>query len=398
MPNTLYNNYRIMLQTITGYKIIMKRFFSCFAAILLIAFVNAQSIGSKVSFTAADGKVYTGIVKEIQADKYKIKYDGFDFEAWLDNNQFSVINTTSSPAYTSVVQPEATQWNTANTPSAQDVTSIYNYGKQNGWTSQIQENKLNNYLANLSLQDKIKLNQFINQAKTSSAKFFVLKSLLAGDGYTILQKFINQLNQYPENYQQEKCLVTSYKSIIQQWQYSCSVTTVQTYLGDICPRYAWEVKQVNNFEVSTNDPNNPMAQQQKMLLEKYGGGASARGDYSGTAIGINDPLNDLVGKILGVTFYAQQITEPLPTVLEKVRMQLDRGLNVPMLIGFQGIDGKHFILVLKYKYANGYQYLIYDPWNGVCDYVSQYNLEEGSMAPVNNTWRITVDYYYPAYE
>jgi len=63
-----------------------------------------------------------------------------------------------------------------------------------------------------------------------------------------------------------------------------------------------------------------------MLLEKYGGGASARGDYSGTAIGIIGPLNDLVGKNLGVTFYAQQITEPLPTVLEKVRIQLDKGL------------------------------------------------------------------------
>jgi len=66
-----------------------------------------------------------------------------------------------------------------------------------------------------------------------------------------------------------------------------------------------------------------------------------------------------------------------------------------MLIGFDGTDGKHFILVLKYKYANGYQYLIYDPWDGVCDYVSQYNLEAGSMAPVNSSWRITVDYYYP---
>jgi len=56
-----------------------------------------------------------------------------------------------------------------------------------------------------------------------------------------------------------------------------------------------------------------------------------------------------------------------------------------MLIGFDGTDGKHFILVLKYKYANGYQYLIYDPWDGVCDYVSQYNLEAGSMASVNSS-------------
>jgi len=142
-----------------------------------------------------------------------------------------------------------------------------------------------------------------------------------------------------------------------------------------------------------------MAQQQKQLLEQYGGGTSARGDHSGRSIGINGPLNDLVGKILGVTFYAQQISEPLPAVLTKVRSQLDRGINVPLLIGFEGTEGKHFILVMKYKYeGTGYQYLIYDPWDGLSDYVSQSNLEAGSMAPLNNAWKISIDYYYPTNE
>lgn len=168
------------------------------------------------------------------------------------------------------------------------------------------------------------------------------------------------------------------------------------FLGDLCPRYAWEVKHISNYDAIANDPNHPMAQQQKELLEKYGGGAPARGDYSGKSIGINGPLNDLVGKVLGVTFYAQQITEPVSSVLTKVRSQLDRGIDVPMLIGFTGSDGKHFILVMKYKYSgNNYQYLIYDPWDGVCDYVSQSALEAGSMAPLNNSWKISLEYYYP---
>jgi hypothetical protein len=258
---------------------------------------------------------------------------------------------------------------------------------------------LNSYLASLSPHDKTKLVQFINQAKTSSAKFFVLKSLLAGDDFTILQKFINQLNQYPEAYQQEKCLVTTKKSIIQQWQLSCSVTMVQTFLGNLSPRYAWEVKQIANFDAIANDPNHPMAQQQKTLMEKYGGVATPRGDYTGKAIGVNDALNEYVGKILGVTFYAQEVTEPLSNVLSKVRSQLDRGIDVPLLVGFQGTEGRHFLLTLKYKHSgNEFQYLIYDPWDGVCEYVSQSNLEAGSMAPLNNSWKITVDYYYPTNE
>ena len=36
-----------------------------------------------------------------------------------------------------------------------------------------------------------------------------------------------------------------------------------------------------NYDELANDPNHPMAQQQKMLLEKYGGAVSARGSSTG---------------------------------------------------------------------------------------------------------------------
>jgi hypothetical protein len=420
---------------------------------------SAQNIGSKVSFVAVDGKTYTGVIQDIQGNQYKIKYDGFDYNAWLSANQFTVVNSYIAPQnqtnligtkvsflgtdgkmYTAVItdkqgnnykikydgynfttwvtkeqvtvvstattytQPQqqtttqTTQWNTNTTASTQDINSIFNFGKRQGWASVVQENKLNEYLGKFSQQDKNKLVQFINQAKTNSAKFFVLKSWLAGDSYDLLQKFINQVNQYPENYQQEKCLMYSRKSIIQQWQQTCSVTTVQTFLGDLCPRYAWEVKQISNYDAVAIDPNHPIAQQQKMLLEKYGGVVSARGSSYGKEIGINQPLNEWVGRILGVQFYAQQVNEPLPVIFGKIRAMLDKGISEPLLIGFDG-GQKHFILILKYRNtASDYEYLIYDPWEGLSDYVSQANLEAGSMAPLNNSWRITIDYYYPVYE
>lgn len=98
-------------------------------------------------------------------------------------------------------------------------------------------------------------------------------------------------------------------------------------------------------------------------------------------------------------FVRTKITEPLPLVLTKVRSQLDRGINVPLLIGFEGTESKHFVLVMKYKYKGPVcQYLIHDPWDGVSDYVSQSNLEAGSMAPLNNAWKISIDYYYPTNE
>lgn len=74
----------------------MKYIFTIFAAFVLCTSAIAQQVGSKVSLVATDGKTYTGVITEVQGEKYKIKYDGFDFEAWLASNQFTV--TENPPA------------------------------------------------------------------------------------------------------------------------------------------------------------------------------------------------------------------------------------------------------------------------------------------------------------
>lgn len=64
---------------------------------LFTASAIAQKTGSKVSLAAIDGKTYTGTITEIQEDKYKIKYDGVDFDAWLLSSQFKVIEVPNPP-------------------------------------------------------------------------------------------------------------------------------------------------------------------------------------------------------------------------------------------------------------------------------------------------------------
>ena len=139
-----------------------------------------------------------------------------------------------------------------------------------------------------------------------------------------------------------------------------------------------------------------MAQQQKSLLEKYGAEPTARGDVSGKVIPINDALDQLVSPILGVHFYTQEVNEPLTSVFYKIRSQLDKGLDVPLLVKFMGTEARHFLLTLKYRNTgNGYEYLIYDPWEGICDYVSEANIFQNSFAPLLTAYRISLDYYYP---
>ncbi len=355
-------------------------------------------IGAKITFPGTDGRTFTGTITEMQGANYKVKYDNYDYEAWITRPQFTIVDpATTNYNNTQTTQPVYTAQNNTS-PASADLANIFAFGKQHGWASGVVERRFNTYVSQLSATDKSRITTLLNQANTSSARFFVLKSLAAGDRFAVAQKFIEELNQYPESYQQEHCLITTHKSIIQQWEYSCSVTVVQTYLGDLCPRYAWQLKQTADYDAVSQDPyHNAMGIQQKELLEKYGGAVSVRGDYSGKYIAINDALNALVGGILGVHYTTVQVTESLPAVFGKIRAEVDQGLNVPLLIGFVGSQARHFLLLMKYKYAQGsYQYLIYDPWDGVCDWVSESTVISGSLSPLLTQWRITLDYYYTA--
>ncbi len=73
----------------------MKYIFTFFAAFVIYFSAFSQQVGSKVSLSASDGKTYTGVITEINDGKYKIKYDGFDFDAWLTNTQFTVTETNN---------------------------------------------------------------------------------------------------------------------------------------------------------------------------------------------------------------------------------------------------------------------------------------------------------------
>lgn len=361
----------------------MRNFFILVTALFCHVGLTGQTIGSKVSFKSVDGKLYTGVINEVRAGQFKVKYDGFDFEAWLTAAQFQLIPVNTNQAATN---------------AATTVQVIFDFGKSMGWATRLTEAKFNKSFNALNSDQKVSLLNFLNKTNTNSARFFVLKSWLAGDDFNVLQRFADQLNQYPEAYQQEHCLISTQRSIIQQWEYSCSVTVVQTYLGDLCPRYAWEVKQVANYDVAAADPySNPMGQQQKELLEQYGGKASRRGDISGKSIAINDALNERVGKMLGVQFTTRKVTEPLTIVLSKIRDQVDKGLDVPILVGFVGTTSRHFMLVLKYKYVEkDCEYLIYDPWDGKCEYITESNIKQQSLYPLLSQWKISLDYYYTA--
>ena len=84
----------------------MKKILIFLLGIMLFVSSREQTVGSKVSLTAVDGKAYTGTITKIQGDKYNVKYDGFDFEAWLTGSQFTVVNANLPTPNTVVNQPQ----------------------------------------------------------------------------------------------------------------------------------------------------------------------------------------------------------------------------------------------------------------------------------------------------
>ncbi len=356
----------------------------------------SQSIGSQIIVLAADGKTFNAVIKDIFNNQYLVQNDGFETRYWVNRNQFKLLEENSTKNETKPKLSETPINKEANLNVHQQLKTIYNFGYQNGWANTLYNNKFNSFIQKFTDNDQQALLNFLNQAKTASARFFALKSLITGDTYETIQKFINQLNQQTEEYQQDKCLMTTQNSLVQQWQFSCSITIIQTFLADLSPRYAWDLKHINNFDKNNYDPNSPIAKQQKELLEKYGGSATVRGDVTGTSIGIIAPLKELVTPILGVDFYAQEVTEPLPVLFTKIRQQLDKGINMPLLINFGDISSRHFILAMRYQNTNeGFQYLIYDPWEGKCKYVLESTILQGSLSPILDQHKINIDYYYP---
>lgn len=71
----------------------IKNVLSTLVATLFTIISFAQNKGDNVELVGEDGKTYTGKITEISNGKYKVLYDGYDFSAWLTDNQFKVINS-----------------------------------------------------------------------------------------------------------------------------------------------------------------------------------------------------------------------------------------------------------------------------------------------------------------
>ena len=218
---------------------------------------------------------------------------------------------------------------------AQTLTDVFRYGQKRGLTTLHQQRFLNVCLQHCPPTEHTQMLTFVKQVRSPLGQFLLLESVLAGEKETTLTPFVQALNRLTDRQMLDQCTVRRSRALIQQWENTCSITTVQLFLADLSPRYAYDLTRNVGYGTLLRDPANGVARQQQRLLEQYGGRAAARGDYAGgRTVGINDVLNQRVGGILRVRFRAEPAPANPADLYAAVRQQLDEGINVPIRVEF----------------------------------------------------------------
>ena len=167
------------------------------------------------------------------------------------------------------------------------------------------------------------------------------------------------------------------KGIKQQWQMSYGPTTLQAFRAEMDPIYALQLHHENeqlskSTMVSGSSRNPNMAQEQKDILEKFGGRANARGSIFGAlanlkkdgGMDIEDALNKREFKnYLGLTCKSTECEDNYFTAVYGIIGSLDRGQPVPIRV--EGKLGGHFALITGYDgQGDDARFSVHDPWAG----------------------------------
>ena len=279
-----------------------------------------------------------------------------------------------------------------------DLTTVFDYGEQRGLAGPYQRELLNALWRSQTESQRAALRQLLTAAGLPLVRFFLLESYLAGHSYTELQTYLNETRAYGETEIFSRSTMRDPTDLIQQWNDACSTALVQTALGEGDPIFAWQLNKLGDLtDQNPYGSARAVAAQQKEWLEKHGGRAVARGQTDGVAIGINSPLNDYYGAMLGLTYRAEAAANTTAWY-QYIAQLTGQGFLVPIRIEWSAAGGTavaHFVLVLNASASAGQRsFLIHDTWTGHTAWVAESSLLQHSIAPVNASFSMTLTHVY----
>jgi hypothetical protein len=178
----------------------------------------------------------------------------------------------------------------------------------------------------------------------------------------------------------------------QRWQDSCTITAQQIARAEADPIYA---RQLHNEPIHSGDSNTAIGREQKQILEANGGTAVERGQAGGGGMWPEATLNDFVGKYSNQTYTRTNLAdtkEARQGALNRADKLLRDGVDVPIVVGWDG-GGSHSMLLtdVRGEGANK-QYLLTDPYNGQTAWIRGSDIANGSTDFLCGTGKLIISY------
>lgn len=260
---------------------------------------------------------------------------------------------------------------------------------------------LHRFVGSLTLGQRSSLRDLLLQAREPAERFYLLKALAAGGPWDEIAQYATEMRGLAEEEIIRRSSPRGAGALPQQWEFSCAPALVQFALAEADPWFAWQLNKDAEIARGQWASSGMRGRQQRSWLEQYGGVATPRGDRTGRGITLQELLNDKLGRVLGVTYSCQQVTD-FDAALLKIGQHLRAGYDVPLCVSWARPETatgseNHFILVLAVRgSAAACEFEIYDPATGKTGWVSADALRRNTLSPIYNGYQRVTHFYEPS--
>jgi hypothetical protein len=296
-----------------------------------------------------------------------------------------------------VIVPVTPAPSTAPTPAPLTIPQLLVNGQAQGLLAQPQAAALLGYLPTLPTARRTALDGWLAAAGSDVERIFILKAISAGEPDDAVAAYAADMRGQPEARVLSWSTMSDPMDLVQQWEDACGPALLMTAVGEVDPRYAWELnRQYRVTEIDTSGINAGLADAQRVWLEGYGGIAVPRGSSGGAGIGISRMLNELLGPITKASYTVVTVSDTAGA-LAQIASVLQSGYDVPLRLAWDTSDTRaHFLLAIAADGQPGNMRLqVHDTYTGKTAWVTEAAILGNGFAPIFNVYARLTHWYLP---
>ncbi|MEB3327908.1 MAG: hypothetical protein VKQ33_01605 [Candidatus Sericytochromatia bacterium] len=283
------------------------------------------------------------------------------------------------------------------TPPPLTIPQLLASGQAQGLLAQPQVAALTGYLPTLPAGRRATLDGWLSAAGSDLERIFILKAISAGEPDEAVAAYAADMRGRAAAQVLSWSTMSDPMDLVQQWEDACGPALLMTAVGEVDPRYAWELnRQYRLTEVAPTGVNAGLAEQQRVWLEGYGGIAVPRGSGGGAGIGISRMLNELLAPITRASYSVVTVSDTAGS-LAQIAGVLASGYDVPLRLAWDPSDTRaHFLLAIASDGEPGALRLqVHDTYTGQTAWVTEAEIMGNGFRPIFNVYARLTHWYLP---